>query len=195
MRQDKFYILILIISATIFTSNHLKAQKTNEKFINNRSLGGFISTGIPFYTLEEGTRYNPIIIGAAYRLPFYSTSGKFNIGLGLLPQIGLVPYSSAVEYEFGLNITFILSFELSENDIFSINLGTGPHYITASINRQASGFIFSDHLNFAYRHRYNQLEFGITAGIRHISNAGFEEPNLGIEDLGIGISVSKLLVR
>ena len=65
----------------------------------------------------------------------------------MLPQFVIVPFDNTTGYEFGLNIPFAFGFALTQRDIFSINIGSGPHYITADIDRQAPGFIFSDNLN------------------------------------------------
>jgi len=185
------YFLLLMLFTGLLQINALGQE--NPKFINQKSIGGFISTGLPLYKLEEDTHYQPLIVGAGWHLPLYQTKGQFNIALDLVPQVGFVPYNAGMEYEFGLNFIFAFGFQLGENSILSVNVGTGPHYITAEIERQASGFIFSDHFNLAYKKRINDLQFGLTVGIRHISNAGFEEPNLGIENIGIGVSFAKMI--
>ncbi len=183
------YLTLLVV--VLFSTNALAQEEA--KFINKKTIGGFISTGFPLYKLEEGTQYQPIIIGGAMHLPFYQTKGRFNIALDLAPQIGFVPYPNKMEYEFGLNFIIAFGFQIGDNSILSINVGAGPHYITAAIERQAAGFIFSDHLNIAYKKKINTWQLGVTAGIRHISNAGFEEPNLGIENIGLGLSLAKLI--
>ncbi len=178
-----FLVLLLNLGAV---------AQTVPKFINQKSVGGFISTGFPLYTLQESTTYQPLLMGGAVHLPLYQTKGRFNIALDLAPQVGFVPYQNGMEYEFGLNFIFSFGFQVGENSILSANIGTGPHYITAAIERQASGFIFSDHFNIAYKKRIKNLQLGFTVGIRHISNAGLKEPNLGIENVGLGLSLAKL---
>ncbi len=187
----RLWVLTLLM---FFIFSNLVAQDES-KFINQKTIGGFISTGLPLYRLEEGTQYQPLIIGGALHLPFYQTKGRFNIALDLAPQIGFVPYQNGMEYEFGLNFIFAFGYQVGENTIISINVGTGPHYITAAINRQAPGFIFSDHFNIAYKKKINTWQLGFTVGIRHISNAGFEEPNLGIENIGLGVSFAKFISK
>lgn len=171
--------------------SYLQAQTPAKKYINQKSIGGFISAGFPYYNLEVDVGYHPILLGGYLHLPLYEANKHFNIAVDILPQFGIVPLNTKTEFEVGLNIAFVFGFAISENNIFSINLGTGPHYITADLERQAKGYIFSDNLNFTFRHKFNTLEAGITAGIRHISNAGFEEPNLGIEDIVIGFTLAK----
>ncbi|MCF6352359.1 MAG: acyloxyacyl hydrolase [Cyclobacteriaceae bacterium] len=186
-----WYLAILFLLVNLVNTNAFGQE--NPKFINQKTIGGFISTGFPLYKLEEGTTYQPLIIGGALHLPFYQTKSRFNIALDIAPQVGFVPYKNKVEYEFGLNFIIAFGFQIGENSILSINVGAGPHYITAAIERQASGFIFSDHFNIAYKKKINTWQLGVTAGIRHISNAGLEEPNLGIENIGLGFSLGKTL--
>jgi len=186
-------LLFILFSAILLDPTiPASAQAFDIKFINQKSIGGFASIGFPLYDVEEGIRYNPFVLGGSLHLPFYQTKSKFGVGIGILPQVGFVPYNSSMEYEFGFNITFTFGFQLSPRGIFSINIGTGPHYYTADIGRQAPGFIFADHFNLAYRHKFTKLEASITLGIRHISNAGLEAPNRGIENIGLGVSLAKL---
>ena len=85
-------------------------------------------------------------------------------------------------YEFGVGVGLKYAYPVS--DVFSVYIlgSVGPHYITLNTEDQAQGFIFADTigggmsvtispgsaLNFEYR-------------FRHLSNAGLELPNHGIE--------------
>ena len=188
----QLFLALLITLAMLSYSQKVIAQKTEVKFINQKSLGAFVSTGFALYAIENGEKYQPILIGGVLHLPFYQTHGKFNVAIDLMPQFGIVPYNNKMEYEFGFNFIFNFGFQVTENSILSISIGSGPHYITSSNDRQAPGFIFSDHLNIGYRHKFKSWQAGFSSGIRHVSNAGLEEPNLGIDSLGVGISVAKL---
>lgn len=181
---------VMILLLTFLSVNSF--SQSNIKYINEKSIGAFTSTGFPLYDLEEDVQYHPSIIGGVLHLPLYQTKSNFNIAIEVMPQVGFVAYNNSMEYELGLNVIFAFGYQVSENSIISINIGSGPHYITATINRQATGFIFSDHLNIGFRQRFNSWQAGLSAGIRHISNAGLEEPNLGIENIGVGLSVAKL---
>jgi hypothetical protein len=185
-------MFLVIFIAIIAPTPDGIAQSPATEYINQKSIGGFVSFGFPLYKLEEGIHYNPAILGGSIRVPLYQTHNNFGIGVGFLPQIGFLSFDNTMEYEFGLNITFTFGFQISPRSIFSINIGSGPHYITTDIGRQAPGFIFSDHINLAYRYKLNTWETGVTFGIRHISNAGLEDPNLGIENIGLGLYVGKL---
>lgn len=90
-------------------------------------------------------------------------------------------------YEAGLNISLAVRQEIITNN-FSvyIMLGTGPHYIFGSPDRQISGFIFSDNLFIGAQVRvWEKLWLDIRPGFRHISNAETRHPNLGINSFNI----------
>jgi hypothetical protein len=188
MKPLTFIVLILLLANPLSST----AQSRNKRYINQKSIRGFISAGFPYYNLEVDVGYHPILIGGYLHLPLYQARKNFNIAIDVLPQVGIVPLDNKTEYEFGLNIAFVFGFAVSERDVFSINISSGPHYITARLDRQESGYLFSDNLNFTFRHKFNVLEAGVTAGIHHISNLGFEDPNIGVETIIIGFTISKL---
>lgn len=103
------------------------------------------------------------------------------------PQVGIVRFDNNTEYEFGLNIAMVFDFALSDRDELSNNIGSGPHYITARLDIQASGYLFSNNLNL----KSNELEAWITAGIRHISALCFEDPNISVETILVGFTLAK----
>ena len=188
INKKLLYTLLLVLGMTL----NAQAQRPVKSYLNHKSVGGFISAGFPYYNLAADVGYHPILLGGYLHLPLYQTPRNFNIAIDVLPQVGFVFLDHKTEFEVGLNIAFVFGFAIGDNNIFSINLGSGPQYITADLERQATGYIFSDNLNFSFRHKFNTMEAGITAGIRHISNAGFEEPNLGVEDIVIGFTLAKL---
>jgi hypothetical protein len=72
-------------------------------------------------------------------------------------------------------------------------LGSGPHYISAHLDRQATGFIFSDNLAIGALTRLNrkQLFLNLQFRIRHISNANLKLPNRGVNSYNFFIGLSK----
>jgi len=184
----------LLLFVTLFSGITAAAQTPQEdRFINKRTLGGFLSTGIPLYKLPDNTYYQPIIGGLLYHIPFYKTKNRFSIALDLLPQAVLVPFKTHTEYEFGLNVAFYFGIELSPKTLLSYSIGSGPHYISSDLERQAKGFIFSDNMYFTLRRNHNGIDVAVFAGMRHISNANLELPNLGVNNILIGVSVAKIL--
>ena len=167
------------------------AQTEDSRFINKKSIGGFVATGYGYYHLEVDLSYQPTLIGGYLHLPLYQTKGIFSLGFDVLPQFGLVQFDNQLEYEFGLNIALVFGFAISENNILSFNMSTGPHYISADIETQAKGFIFSDNLYLQFRHNFQHVEVGFSVGFRHISNAELKQPNRGVENSIVGITIAK----
>ncbi|MBA7541441.1 hypothetical protein ES705_33754 [subsurface metagenome] len=87
-------------------------------------------------------------------------------------------------HEFGLNGGFLVRWILM-NDRFSpyFFISAGPHYVSGVPERQSPGFIFSD--NF-----FSGMSIGLSDsffldlrfGFRHISNAGLQNPNGGVNN-------------
>ena len=190
MKKTTLLLLIILLLGSLFA----KAQiKNSDRFINQRTIGGFALTGIPLYRLEDKTRYEPIIGGFLFHQPLYQAKKRMNIAVDLMPQVAFVPFESHNEFEMGFNVNFSFGYEINPTTIFSFNIGSGPHYISSYLTRQAHGFIFSDNFTFALRKKINNLDISIFAGWRHISNAGLEEPNRGINNVSTGFSIAHII--
>jgi len=72
-----------------------------------------------------------------------------------------------------------------------LGVGSGFHYVSASIPRQSSGPAFCSQLFAGMRFRLGR-RFGadLRGGFRHVSNAGMSSPNGGIDNsfLQVGLS-------
>jgi hypothetical protein len=74
-------------------------------------------------------------------------------------------------------------------------LGSGPHYITADLPRQANVKIFSDNIDFGLFRQLNKnkpLFLNLQFRVRHISNAGLKLPNSGVNTLNVLVGLSNL---
>ena len=73
-------------------------------------------------------------------------------------------------------------------------LGSGPHFITAEVSRQANGFIFSDNLALGSFVKLSEkdLFLNLQFKIRHLSNAELKNPNAGINTWNVMVGLSKL---
>lgn len=88
-------------------------------------------------------------------------------------------------YEFGLNIGLLArrNFFQDKLSLYTF-LSSGPHYISEAPDRQVPGFIFSDNLFIGFNVKaYQKWYFDARLGFRHISNAGFANPNRGINNM------------
>jgi hypothetical protein len=95
------------------------------------------------------------------------------------------------DVEFGLNLGIRNHIRLSRNFYLYQMLGSGPHYISAELDRQANGFIFSDNLAIgSYIHLSSIYFLNLQFGIRHISNANIKLPNRGVNSYIISVGIS-----
>ncbi len=98
------------------------------------------------------------------------------------------------DYEFGLNGGLRNYIRVNPNFYFYQMLGSGPHYISAVLTKQANGFIFSDNLAVGIYKRINKnsLFLNLQLGIRHISNADLKMPNRGVNSFNILVGLGKI---
>ncbi len=80
-------------------------------------------------------------------------------------------------FEVGLNLGLGYHYRS-----WNIELGSGPYYMGADIDRQIRGFLFNNQLFL----RYEQDRWGFSVGFRHISNGEIRLPNGGINSFMIG---------
>lgn len=186
-------LVIIYLFALVLVD--LPGQDDQLRLINSRSAGVLVEYGSPYYYLPEGQRYYPLLVGGTFSFPIYRTSKNFNLSIDLFPHYGFVWLDDDnSNYEFGLGVRLGFNFSLSPNDLLSMKLGSGPHYITVNTEKQASGFIFSDYYLVCYDRLFYigkepfalELEFGY----RHISNAGLTEPNRSISNFIFGLGTS-----
>ncbi len=117
---------------------------------------------------------------------------KWGLNLLVQPQYNLTKFrhidniaNEINGYEFGVNAGVLIRRVLLGEVLYLYGLiSSGPHYVSGTPERQADGFIFSD--NFLLGLNVKLLEnlfFDFRSGFRHISNAGLNHPNGGVNDL------------
>jgi hypothetical protein len=117
---------------------------------------------------------------------------KWGLDLLVQPQYNLTKFrhidniaNEINGYEFGVNAGVLIRRVLLGEVLYLYGLiSSGPHYVSGTPERQADGFIFSD--NFLLGLNVKLLEnlfFDFRSGFRHISNAGLNHPNGGVNDL------------
>lgn len=117
---------------------------------------------------------------------------KWGLDLLVQPQYNLTKFrhidniaNEINGYEFGVNAGVLIKRVLLGEVLYLYGLiSSGPHYVSGTPERQADGFIFSD--NFLLGLNVKLLEnlfFDFRSGFRHISNAGLNHPNGGVNDL------------
>lgn len=111
----------------------------------------------------------------------------------LEPQINPAFISGKLnDLEFGCNFGFRYELELNDKNRLYWAIGTGPHFVSVETSMQANGYIFSDNFMMGwYRQIGDNLYSNLHYRFRHISNAGLQKPNKGIDNHFIGFGLSR----
>jgi len=198
MKQKLFFSLINFL---IFYPGLFAQSPTSQKDINSygldkhiETIGGLFGWG----TSISNTGYQTYFAVGDYSRSFKIPKKKNFLAWYAEPQFNLVKADStrkgSIDYEFGLNLGIRNYVKINSGFYFYQMLGSGPHYISAKVKRQASGFIFSDNLALGALLRLNSksLFLSIQYVQRHISNAGLKDPNGGVNSCNFMIGLSKL---
>ena len=182
--QQKLVLFFLYICI----SQNMAAQDATFRF----KLTGAL-TGYGRQVLMED-KYQPIFFAAD--LVWQIGRGEKNsfFAFYLEPQFNLLLTEKPLDFEVGSNIGLRYFQKLSPGFYLYQMLGTGPHYLSAAIQRQASGFLFSDNLGIGFLKKLNEkkkLFINFQFIVRHLSNANFKQPNGGINTLNIRLGLSR----
>lgn len=142
--------------------------------------------------LREGYDYRPIMLMPETSLWLIGPVSVYAEGQIVYAD---TPVEPGTAYEAGLNIGFRYQAALSGQWLFGAAVGAGPHYITLNTESQAPGFIFSDNFELGFSYLLPAKNWGINlrARFRHISNAGFKYPNLGLDNLFLVVGLRRAL--
>lgn len=187
--MKKLFVLI-ILGCFVTGSQTVIAQQASTRF---RTSGGELGLG---NTFSDNTTYKMVLAMADFSWSFHRRPLKNDFMAWYCnPQFNIV-HSSALtnqwkDVEFGVNLGFRNYIHINDKLYFYQMLGSGPHYISARLNRQATGFIFSDNLAVgSLIHLHKSTFLNIQAGIRHISNANLKLPNRGVNSFIIMLGLS-----
>jgi hypothetical protein len=200
----KRFSLCILIAVAFLCLLHKEIYSQEELFGGKKHKLG-LTSGYGFddvITTHADYYYRVVFFTIQYQYTIHRR-GTFGIDLLAEAQFNLTDYIYDVVWtpgkkkgiEFGVHpgILFRKNFWEDELSIFA-SLIVGPHYITGSLNRQASGFIFSDNLILGMDIRlaeslYMQMNFGF----RHISPAGLTYPHDGINNIIVNAGFFYLL--
>lgn len=189
--------IFILFTFLVILSSQIICQDKAYRLINQRFSGMLVEYGQPYYDLRYGGRYYIGLLGGSYEFPLFRAKKKFNVSMQIFPNIGYVLiFDGRNDFEFGLNVRLGLNFQLSDKDVLSGKIGSGPHYITYEAYRQTKGFIFSDYFLGTYKRSIgsskDKFVMEIELGYRHISNAGLKLPNGSLSDFIVGFGFYKL---
>ncbi|MBI4633158.1 MAG: acyloxyacyl hydrolase [Deltaproteobacteria bacterium] len=184
MKQRHFPSLVaLFIILTIFPA-HSASAADNPPASRLFSESAFI-TGMGTGNVPEG-HYQPVLLiwHLGMDLNKYCPILKDHAGkLSFIiePQFNPV-FDPETDFEAGVGIGLQYRYPLTKK-LSAYVLGvTGPHYISAAIQDQANGFIFSSAAGVGvYFFLTEDSALNVGYRFRHLSNAGIEHPNGGID--------------
>jgi hypothetical protein len=150
------------------------------------------------YGFGENTdsKYRPLYFMADFAKAFNNrTAGKkMFLTWYLEPQINLIFTERPLDFEVGTNIGLRNHIKFSDNFYFYQMIGSGPHYYSAKVSRQAPGFLFSDNWAIGTYNRIskaNSLFLNLQLRFRHMSNASLKKPNGGINTFNFLVGIMK----
>ncbi len=173
--MHQFRITLALLLFPLFT----QAQDTDRLPYTELNAG----VSIIQEALREGYTYAPVMLMPTTSLFHF---GRFSVyAEGQLAYARLPSPSQPEAFEAGINVGLRYQRALGKEVLLSAAIGAGPHYITLRTESQAPGFIFSDNfeLGASYLPEGRRTGFNLRARFRHISNAGFKYPNLGVDNL------------
>ena len=184
--------VILILFCSILNAQNNQGTENQKHF---KTIGAVVGWGNSF---SENTDYKVYYIIADYSNSFKAPKKKDFFSWYAEPQFNFVKAASTpkggIDYEFGLNLGIRNYVKINDGVYFYQMLGSGPHYVSAEIGRQANGFIFSDNLAIGTFLRLNKKNLFLNFQYvqRHISNAGLKDPNGGVNSYNFVVGLSRL---
>jgi hypothetical protein len=190
--MKSFIFLILVLQ---FYFSVAQGEDHKNKLVNRRTVGFSIQQGIPFYKLPEGRSYKLTGITANYHQPFFKTKKRVNMGVDLIPELW-ISYAHVVSYEIGFNGTVNLNIQAGNQAVLAFHIGSGFHFFGMPTLRQAKGFAFANNFLVNYQHTLRSKKeklftLGFLAGFRHLSNLSINEPNVGVDNIMLGICFNR----
>lgn len=182
-------IIVIVGLLPLFLSLGARAQEEMVKKSFVQEIGGWSGFGYGNNnkSLPEGSYQVLYTMGHIGCNPFFKRRGLFEqFQIYFEPQynfVRVVPSDAPTkhEYEFGLNFGFKYIYPFSKRWKVFIYIGTGPHAFSATTERQAPGYLFSDNMGLGvYYFFHKRWALATTFRIRHLSNADTRQPNHGI---------------
>ena len=192
--KTKWTIILAVLSCIMLEAVQAQGLPLNRM----RSVGLLIDYPVSGYTLPEQTTdyYKPLLVQVNFRFPLIQNNGLHQATLYVTPQFDPVLPMEGFDpnkflFEGGVNLGVAYEYYIPNAAILFFGGSIGPHYINIETNRQANGFIFSDNI-FAGVHQILSSKWMMTyqGKFRHISNAGLQHPNGGINNWFVGMGLS-----
>lgn len=185
-------LFVIFLNAGVCMAEKLSTAKDSGAGLVTES--GFVA-GYGTGSVAEGN-YEPVLliwhIGSDLKNFFpVLENHKGTLSAYLEPQFNPV-FERETDIEFGIGIGLKYMYPLTDVVSLYIHGSVGPHYISVDTSDQTNGFIFSDTIGAGLSF-FLTRESAVNVGyrFRHMSNAGIEKPNGGIDNhfCTIGYSV------
>ena len=156
-------------------TNHLFGQH------NLRKLGFSLGATFIDEQLPEEVDYTPFMVmvnTTLWRIKDLAITGE----LQLVKVLESLDRNSNVE--FGTNFGLLYTPKIGQSAYLLAGITSGPHFITINTALQTRGFIFSDNFEVGIRLKMpaSKWHTDLKVRFRHISNAGIQNPNGGIDN-------------
>ena len=194
------YIIVLLI----FLSPKLLLSQEKKKFSQTKhkyglSVGIGKNNGLGFTNIKIDRDYEVYLFQLQYNRSIIKNK-LWGIEALAQPQFNFASFKTSARtitntIELGANIALLIRLNLFKENFSLYGLiGSGPHLIASTPERQANGFIFSDNFFMGVNLRISDNVFlDIRAGKRHASNLNFQFPNNGINTFIVHFGIIKLL--
>jgi hypothetical protein len=187
----------LLLLCLLLPHMYLQAQQASDvkpsppPDFHFRSTGGIVGFG---KSVNTDTRYQPIYLLGDYSRSFKKQPRNRDfVAWYFEPQLVFVRTPKPLDIEFGANLGIRNYIRVNNGFFLYQMLGSGPHYISADVRRQANGFIFSDNLAAgSFVHVGGAMFLNLQFRIRHLSNAELKQPNGGINMWNVLVGLSAL---
>jgi hypothetical protein len=154
-----------------------------------KTMGALAGYGHAF---SDNTNYDIYYLAGDWSWSFSKAKRRDFLSLYFEPQVNIVRTDRPWDLEFGANLGLRNYIRINDGFYLYQMLGSGPHFITAELDRQATGFIFSDNLFLGALTRLKESVFlNVQFGVRHISNAGLKLPNRGVNSWNFRLGISR----
>jgi hypothetical protein len=157
---------------------------------------GYGNQKVGQFQIDTEHDYEVIIIQGQYNLEI-SRKRTWSLDLLLLPQFNYSKFIYSVHkekhqgFEAGLGIGLQFRKRIVKDDLDAyLLIAVGPHYVSGVPEKQDPGFIFSDAVGMGLlAPLLNNLHLNMKMGLRHLSNAGLQPKNAGINNLIVSVGV------
>jgi len=176
-------VIVMILLLASYSSGHADGPLSLTDAMRS-DMESSVIVGYGAGDVEEGN-YEPILLiwrlGMNLKQFFPSLANHSGtLSAYIEPQINPV-FDRETDIEFGVGLGLKYMHSLSDSVGAYLVGSVGPHYISVKTSDQANGFIFSDTIGAGFSFFITEKSaITVEYRLRHMSNAGMEKPNGGI---------------